>query len=250
MRKCRGLLDSDELDRWFSSFTKMSSEPEALYNENGSSSTYAVAQELGPEDHNLEEWFKEYMAADGNSLDKGSALIQAVNSDELDAGFVERLVRESTPKDPAWAGFCRRCHRLLDNWPTLGASSTTDQNSESGPDEDAWAYAVAVSYSTFDLEGSARSGCKFCSFVLQHLKDVDLLDTFRKVEARLLRLQSTQKCSLTIQNWAGNQSQMLWLNFPGRECTQCNHGIASNMKFYTHSHPASGESFLVLGTTC
>jgi hypothetical protein len=87
----------------------------------------------------------------------------------LPAGSTKSLrPRGSWQGLPGFAGgnlartrFCARCHRLFDNWPTLGASSTREHDSEPGPKE-GWEYAIAVSYTTCELEGSACSGCKLC----------------------------------------------------------------------------------------
>jgi hypothetical protein len=166
----------------------------------------------------------------------------------LPAGSTKSLrPRGSWQGLPGFAGgnlartrFCARCHRLFDNWPTLDASSTREHDSEPGPEE-GWEYAIAVSYTTCELEGSACSGCKLCLFVLQSLKDAGLLDTFRKIEARLNRSQSPAKCSLSVQNWGANPKQLLWLNLPGKECTSCDLGIALSVIFNSTFLLASGE---------
>jgi hypothetical protein len=234
------LLHSDKPYRRTSSVINMSVEPDASHHKNGLNSIHPAAQELGPESNEFKEWFEEYTVTSGDDLFEYSALIQAVNSDQLDSGLIEQLIQDLTPQDPARARFCTRCHRLFDSWPTLGSSST--RNHDSGPgSEEGWEYAVAVSYTTCELEGSARSGCKFCLFVLQSLKDAELLDTFRKIEARLDYFQSPTKCSLSVQNWGANPKQLLWLNLPSKECTSCNSGIALSVKFDSTFLPASGE---------
>lgn len=54
---------------------------------------------------------------------------------------------------------------------------------------------------------------------MQRLKDNNVLDTFRRVEARLDRLHEDSRASLSIMDWAGyhGESSLLWLNFPGKE---------------------------------
>jgi len=192
----------------------------------------------------LKEWFQEYTTADGNNLYKDSNVVQIVNSDDLDTDFVEQRIRESTPKAPVTKGVCAKCQDLFENWPTLGGSSTREHDSEPDHDEDGWEHAVARSCTTFELEGSAHSGCRFCTFLLQGLKDSKLLDTFRKIETRLYHLGENAMVSLSIQNWGTNPIQLLWLNLPGKVCTHCNSGIASELKFDSAFLPASGVSYL------
>lgn len=139
------------------------------------------------------------------------------------------------------AVFCTKCTQLFDNWPTLGGLSTRTYGSRPGS-EGGWEHTSATSYSTFELEGSARSGCRSCSFMLQTLEDYDLLDTFRKIEMRLIRLGSPAKCLLSIQNWGSNPAQCLWLSFPSKECTSCNGGIALRISFTSRFLPISGKT--------
>jgi hypothetical protein len=193
------------------------------------------------------EWFKEYMAADADDLSEESDVIRAVNSDELDADFVEERIRESAPESPVTNGFCAKCQNLFNNWPLIGGSSSGqhDSNSDdsnSDSDKDGWEHAVAWSRSTFELESSTREGCRFCTFLLQGLKDSEALDTYRKIEARLYNLDESAMPSLSIQNWGSNASQVLWLNLPGKVCTHCNNGMALSVNFYSHVLPASGAS--------
>jgi len=181
---------------------------------------------------------------DGNKLYKYSNVVKTVNSDDLDTDFVEQRIRESTPKAPVTKGVCPKCQDLFDNWPTLGGSSTREHDSKPDPDEDGWEHAVARSCTTFELEGSAHSGCRFCTFLLQGLKDSKLLDTFRKIGTRLYHLGENAMLSLSIQNWGTNPIQLLWLNLPGKVCTHCNYGIASESAFDSAFLPASGGSYL------
>jgi hypothetical protein len=220
----------------------MSSEQKPSHDESEHGSTQPAMQKHAFNASDFGAWWNEYTAADGNNLSKDSTLVQALNSDELDAAFVEQQVKKRAPKDPATGGFCAKCRGLFEDWPTLGDSSTRDHDSEPDPDQKGWEHATAVSYSTFELEGSAHSGCRFCSFLLQNLKDSKALDTYRKIEARLYALDKPQLSSLSIQNWGTNPSQLLWLNLPGKVCTSCNDGIALDVKFDSVFLPASGAS--------
>ena len=185
------------------------------------------------------EWFREYTAADGDHLSYDSDIIQAVDSDELDAKFVEQRIKESTPNSPFVKGFCAKCQSLFDHWPTIGDSSTKVHDSEPSPDG-GWEHTVARPCSTFELEASTRSGCRFCTFLLQSLKDGNILGTFRKIEARLCHLDENALSSLSIQNWGANPIQLLWLNLPGKISTGCNSGIALSVTFLSRFLPESG----------
>lgn len=179
-----------------------------------------------PAEMDLRQWFEEYKALDANDLFLTSSPIKAVEADELDPDFVEQRIQESTPKSIVGKGFCIKCQELFNNWPTLGDSSNRQHDSKPDPVEKGWEKTVARSISTFELEASTRAGCRFCAFMLQNLKDCKLLETSRKVEARLYQLGEDSTLSLSIQNWGTNPIQILWLNLPGKVCTSCNSGIA------------------------
>lgn len=185
------------------------------------------------------EWFQKYTAAEGDYLSRFSSIVRAVHSDELDDEFVEQRIKESASNDPIVKGFCVICQSLFDHWPTLGDSSTRQHDSEPTTDK-GWEHAVARSCSTFELEASTRSGCRFCTFLLQSLKDGNALETFRKIEARLYKLDESALPSLSIQNWGTNPLQLLWLNLPGKRCTSCNSGIARTVGFESSFLPESG----------
>jgi len=204
-----------------------------------------MTNDLEPPSHedrrkDLKRWYEEYTAADGNELYKDSHLIQAVNSDELDADFIEQRILESVSRLAITKGFCNNCQDIFDNWPTLSSSSLREHNSEPDGDDEGWEHAVARSYSTYELEGAARFGCRFCAFLLQTLKDSELLETFRKIEARLYYFDKNATSSLSVQNWSKNRHQILWLNLPDKVCTHCNSGIALYMKADSFFLPASG----------
>ena len=68
----------------------MNSDHDLSTHEVGSEGSQFVAQKLGSDEKDFKEWFQMYTVADGNWLTKDSDVIQAVNSDELDADFVEQ----------------------------------------------------------------------------------------------------------------------------------------------------------------
>jgi hypothetical protein len=200
---------------------------------------YPATKILGPKVEIFTEWFQEYMAADSDDLSEDSDIIRAVVSDELDVKFVEQRIQESGPRAPIVNGFCAKCQNLFDHWPTIGGSSTREHDSEPTSDW-GWERTIALSCSTFGLEYSTRSGCRFCTFLLQSLKDSNLLDTFRKIEARLYYLDENALSSLSIQNWGTYPIQLLWLSLPRKTCTFCNRGIAMSTMVESRFLPESG----------
>lgn len=217
----------------------MGSNQDSFQHEVEGNGHYPAMEMRGSKAKVFTEWFREYTAAAGNRLSPNSDIVQAVDSDELDAKFVEQRIKESTPNVPIVKGFCAKCQSLFDHWPTIGDSSTRVHNSKPSPDG-GWEHTVARPCNTFELEGSTRSGCRFCTFLLQSLKDTNLLGTFRKIEARLCHLDENALSSLSIQNWGTSPIQLLWLNLPGKICTGCNFGIASSVKFESRFLPESG----------
>lgn len=199
-------------------------------------------QMLGSERKVFKEWFQEYMAIEGDDLFRDSNIIQVVNSDKLDVDFVEQRIRKLAPKAPVTNGFCASCRDLFDNWPTLGGSLTREHDSEPDLDEYGWECTTARLCSTFELEGSAGFRCRFCTFLLQSLKDSELLDIFRKIEVRLYHLDENAMLALSIQNW-GTSMQLLWLNLPGKVCTHCNKGIAVDTSVESCFLPASADCY-------
>ncbi|OBT66986.1 hypothetical protein VE03_04182 [Pseudogymnoascus sp. 23342-1-I1] len=188
------------------------------------------------------EWFQVYTTVDGDDLFRDSDVIQAVDTDVLDSKFVEQRIKDSTPTSPVVNGFCAKCRSLFDHWPTIGGSSTRKHDSMPNSDE-GWEHTVAQSCSTFELEGSTRAGCRFCTFLLQSLEDSNLLGTYRKIEARLYQLHENALSSLSIQNWGTNPMQLLWLNLPGKVCTHCNSGIAPEVSVESCFLPESADCY-------
>jgi hypothetical protein len=221
----------------------MSNTYTSALDESGTDAVQLASQTLGSQEKAFKTWFQEYAEAEAHDLFKDSDVIQSVAADNLDADFVEKRIRESAATDLVINGFCSKCQHLLDNWITLGNSSTRNHDSDPDPDEDGWETAVARSCSTFELEASARAKCRFCTFILQCLKDEELLDTYRKIEARLHHLDDNSTASLSIQNWGTSPIQLLWLNLPGKICTSCNSGMALECNFESSFLPASGASW-------
>lgn len=223
-------------------YCNMNSDHESAHDNFPAGGGPPALQRHGAEGKDFKDWFQQYMATDANRLTKDSPLIHEVNSDEIDMELVEKRIQESTPQAPTTNGFCDKCLDLFANWPTLGGSSTREHDSRPDPAGGGWECAVARTCNTFELEGLTRLGCRFCTFLLQSLKDSELLDTFRKVELRLYHLDETALLSsLSLQNWGTNPIQILWLNLPGKVCSWCNNGVALHTKVESRFLPASGK---------
>ncbi|KAF7939244.1 uncharacterized protein EAE97_007324 [Botrytis byssoidea] len=200
-----------------------------------------ISKELNAQNKDMREWFEEYMSIDADELRSSHHIFEALDSDELDEDSSEKRILDSAAT-PILGRFCLECQELFDNWPTLGNSSTREHDSKPGS-EDGWEHTAVRPCSLFKLEASTRAGCKFCALMIQRLKDEELLGLFRKVEDRLLLLGESSMSFLSIQNWAANPTQLLWSNLPGKICTSCNAGIASELKFVSSFLPASANCY-------
>lgn len=187
-------------------------------------------------------WFQAYSLLEPNKLMRDSDVLKAVDLDELDPAFIEKRIQQTSPATPLINRFCHSCQKTFDNWPTVGRSSqmTHESSPSDFPDEKGWETAVARHCTTFEIEGGMRAGCRFCTFLLQGLKDTELLEIFRKVETRLYHLGEDGRASISIQDWAQNPIQIIWLNLPGKICTHCNSGIAIASNFSSSFLPETG----------
>ncbi|OBT80157.1 hypothetical protein VF21_00677 [Pseudogymnoascus sp. 05NY08] len=206
---------------------------------------YPAMKMQGSKPNIFTEWFREYTAANGDDLTFNSDIVKAVDSDELDAKFVERRIKESAPDAPILKGFCAKCQSLFHHWPTVIGDSSTREHGSKPNFAEGWDHTVArwSCCSTFELESSTRSGCRFCAFLLQSLKDGDSLDTYRKIEARLYDFDENASLSLSVQNCGINPMQLLWLNLPGKVCTDCNSGVAVNIAILSSFLPESADCY-------
>lgn len=191
----------------------------------------------------LSEWYQAYLAQDGNSLEIDHKLIKAVQSDELDQDSIESCLADLSQDILVRKGFCDDCHDLFSNWPNLDdpkvkAPRTDKHWPGSGAD---WKHAVARDCHTLVLEAAGRKGCKMCGFIVQQMKDCESLEIFRRLEVRLEYLDAKETASLSVQNWAQNSSQLLWINFPGKVNDNCNTGIALVTTFYSTALEANGQ---------
>ncbi|CAO2654064.1 Nn.00g107970.m01.CDS01 [Neocucurbitaria sp. VM-36] len=192
----------------------------------------------------LQRWLEEYNAA-GVYIKSSDAIIEEVISDTLDDFSIEKCIAELVGEIPVTNGFCGDCQHLFNDWPDLGDPEVKDPSTGlhwpgSGAD---WKHTVAQECHTLVLEAAARNGCRFCAFVVQVMRDAEVLDTFRKVEARLVYLDDRAMASLSLQNWGINSSQLLWVNFPGKVCDHCNSGVAQETKFESAALEPSVDTY-------
>jgi hypothetical protein len=196
----------------------------------------------------LHAWYEEYKAVFADELDSRHTVIQAVQADPLDQNAIEQCILSLATNITISGRFCSDCSHLFSHWPDLGDPTARDPSTQrnwpgSGAD---WKHAVARECQTLLLEGAARKGCKFCAFLIQMIRDAGLLDTFRRIEARMVWLgdagieKGTEKASLSVQNWGMNTAQILWVNYPGKVCQHCNGGVAQEMKFESQTLEATG----------
>jgi hypothetical protein len=177
----------------------------------------------------LKAWYQKYIATDGSYLELDSDIIGVVKNDELDNDEIERQVQQLILTTDVSEGFCDKCQHLPEHWPDLSIQD--------------WAYAVGRSLDLNEIEAATRKGCNFCAFLLSRLKVTGLLDTYRKLEARLRILGDNGTASLYIQNWGNGKlrPQVLWINFPGKVAVHCNAPGAQVCQFESHIIPLKGK---------
>lgn len=178
----------------------------------------------------LKSWHQKYAAIDGNLIQPHSAVVRAVESDMLDYEWIECQVQHLLPKADVVDGFCSKCRHLLDHWPKLAGPSSGE-------------CTVAKRFHSYEVEAAARQGCRFCLFVLSRLEHDSLLDTFRRIEARLRKIGDDGTASLSIQEHWGHAhtEQFLWPNFPGKTANHVNDVAARAPAFGSHVLLPPGE---------
>ncbi len=164
--------------------------------------------------HKLEKWHKEYMATSTDDLELYHAVLREVDSDELDMTAIETCIVELTREIPIKIRFCNSCQHMLDNRPDPGYTQESDKSAR-------WIGKPAIARSdchTLVMEAAARNGCRFCGLLIQRMRDGRVLETFRKVEARLEHVGDVAVGSLSIQNQGEGIKceQILWMNLPGK----------------------------------
>lgn len=160
----------------------------------------------------LHKWHEKYIASN-ESLYPRSAIIQEVLSDKLDQKAVDECVAELAEHVTVTKNFCVDCQHLFDHWPDLRDLECKETHWPA-TSADPWDSKHAVA--TLVLESAALNGCRFCAFVVQVMKDAEVLDIFRMIEMRLAYLDDTAMTSLSLQNWNAGSYELLWVNFPGK----------------------------------
>lgn len=188
------------------------------------------------------------MAADARKLDREAPLVQAVKDDELDTKHLETQVETLRSSQPAMVSnnYCLQRQTLFDDWPDL---SDPDVTTHPGGDKcypgsgGDWKHTVARRCHTLMLEAAARNECRFCMLLVQQLRDAQLLDLMRRIEACVDLLGEPARASLSLQNWGQNADQLMWVNWPGKVSEHCNDGICSVQQLVLAVMPAGGEWF-------
>ena len=177
---------------------------------------------------NIREWYDQYIAAKAGQLTSEAPLIKAVQDDDLDIDRLEQRIEGLRPAVLVTRRFCPDCQALFDHWPDLSDDTTVHPDgTECFPGTGAdWKHAVARPCNVSQLEAAARNGCVFCGLLTQRLKDSESLHLVRRIAARIESLGETADTQISLQNWGKNQSQLLWLNWPGKLSTHCNGGNA------------------------
>ncbi|KAK8101921.1 hypothetical protein PG999_012295 [Apiospora kogelbergensis] len=174
----------------------------------------------------LRDWYNSYMAADGNRLSENDPLVQDVISDTLDEASIEQRICQYASDMHLVNRLCDGCRDMFENWPFRNYSSSELALKDANNDLDYQCRHARVRiYHTVAIEASARCGCRFCAFLLQLLKDQELLHIFRRIEARLERLGERAETSLSVWvEWAGTETA--WLDLPSKMSTYCSSGLA------------------------
>lgn len=153
------------------------------------------------------------MGVTDDLISSDHAVIQALESDQLDYDQIELEVQRLVPNADVLGGFCGKCRWLLGHWPDI------DESDQAGH--------LGRAINALEIEAAAKAGCKFCLFLLSGLmraskldKRPAQLDTFRKIEMRFNLLGKDGTSTITISNSNHIEYQFLWLNLPGRTATR------------------------------
>lgn len=198
----------------------------------------------------IRQWYDQYIAANVWKLTSKEPLIKAVQDDELDVDRLEERVEGFRSEVPVTGRFCLDCQALFDNWPDLSDDSdelTAHPDGSplfpgTGGD---WKHAVARCSNVIQLEAAARNGCLLCALLVQKLKDTEELDILRRIAARIESLGESAETKISLQNWGTNQSQLLWLNWPGKVSNHCNGGSALSQKLVVGALRSDGKWYPV-----
>lgn len=159
----------------------------------------------------LHEWHERYinMPAEGELIFDllpryryDEAVIHEVEADELDDRQIEARISDLQVRIRVQDHFCGECRQVFACWPA------TEEQTRSQP------HSIRQCQSVH-LDAAARNGCRFCACMLQSLRDSEVLDLYRKIEARLDALQMDTHASLSIGGWSLPDQRLLKITMPG-----------------------------------
>lgn len=176
----------------------------------------------------LSSWYDDYAAADRWSTTADCKAVKAVKDDILDTVHTESQIQRYLSATHVSQGFCLPCQHLLDHWP-----DTT------------WRKAVvARHFDTYQVEAAARNGCGLCALIFWILKRNNLINTFRKIEARLrlCRPNHDTSASLSVQDRVSVSTQhyFFWFNYPGKESALWRDPNLESIWFYSKTLSPAG----------
>ncbi|PVH97874.1 HET-domain-containing protein, partial [Periconia macrospinosa] len=146
-------------------------------------------------------WYEQYRSCDP-ALEGCKELADA-ESDQLDMGLVEHLIQQQMITTHVYDGFCDDCHDLFRNWHFNMTHKRLSIHT----------------FSTYMLEAAYRKGCKSCAFLLFRLMRGKLLDTFRKIENRMIYLSTdlNPETHLYLEDSAPLNAWDMITSYPGNE---------------------------------
>jgi hypothetical protein len=146
--------------------------------------------------HNLTElrrWYKKYLVTDRIYPSRLAAVIKNLDQDTISSEQIEQQILHHASRLPDLKRFCMECKEALDDWPEKRADGCIRTSN------------------TIALEAATRKGCRFCNFVLRTLIDKGMLQTFRRIEARLKALGKCEEFKIAL-HWYGRAD----IQLPGR----------------------------------
>lgn len=159
----------------------------------------------------LHEWFERYtnMPAEGEAIFDllpryryDEAVIQEVEVDELEDCQIEARISDLQVKIRVQDHFCYECQQVFAYWPAR------EEQTRCQPHK-------IRQCQSLHLEAAARNGCRFCACILQSLRESEVLDLYRKIEARLDALQMDTHASLSIGGWSRPDQRSLKITMLG-----------------------------------
>ncbi|KAL9621338.1 MAG: hypothetical protein Q9160_004229 [Pyrenula sp. 1 TL-2023] len=182
----------------------------------------------------LEEWYEKCFATkEADSvlypLSLTSAILTSLDEDVLDPAIAGSRTRHFLERIHVIQGFCAKCRRILQDWPSVDQQSHESLNVRQGlanahsvigtkfasgeeTSDDAEDLALnsrrpSLPFSgiliephhesVYALEAAKGNGCRLCSLFVQALEELHLLNIYRKIEQRLMQLSKPVRLVLT-----------------------------------------------------